>query len=100
MAPPQSLASIFYGPALPSGPAFAATALTLAAAAVHDAQVGVSAAACGAQFALVPVGGAVRAADLRARGEPLTVGRALAVRTALQHAARLAGAALHSVARI
>lgn len=76
------------------------TALTLAAAAVHDAQVWVSATARGAQFAFVPVGGAIRAADLEARGNPLAVGHALAVWTAPQHAARLAGAALHSVARI
>lgn len=72
----------------------------LAAAAVHDAQVWVSATARGAQFAFVPVGGAIRAADLEARGNPLAVGHALAVWTAPQHAARLAGAALHSVARI
>lgn len=57
-------------------------------------------AARGAQLALVAVGGAVRAADLQARRESRAVGRALAARAAPLHAARLAGAALHALARI
>lgn len=59
-----------------------------------------AATARGAQLALVAVGGAVRAADLQARREPGAIGRALAARTAPQHAAGLAGAALHALARI
>lgn len=59
-----------------------------------------SAAARGAQFALVSVGGAVRAADLQTRREPRAVGRALAAWAAPQHAADLAGATLHAVARL
>lgn len=59
-----------------------------------------SAAARGAQFALVSVGGAVRAADLQTRREPRAVGRALAAWAAPQHAADFAGATLHAVARL
>ena len=83
-------------PPLPQAPPLR----TAAAALVHDAQVWVAAAARGAQFALVAVGGAVRAADLKARWKPRAVGRALAARTAPQHAAGLAWAALHALARI
>lgn len=73
---------------------------TAAATPVHHAQVRVAATARGAQLALVAVGGAVRTADLQARREPGAIGRALAARTAPQHAAGLAGAALHALARI
>lgn len=59
-----------------------------------------STAARHAQLALVPVGGAIRAADLQARGKPLAVGCTLAVWTAPHHVARLAGATLHAVAGI
>lgn len=73
---------------------------TLAATAVHDAQVRVSAAARGAQLALIAVGGAVRAADLHALREPRAVGHALAPRATPQHATRLARAALHAIAGV
>lgn len=97
LAPPGSPASSSHRGPRPPAPGPARTA---AAPRIHDAQVRVAAAARGAQLALVAVGGAVRAADLQARGQRGAVGRALAARAAAQHAARPARAAVHAVARV